>query len=186
MAFIRNYQFASRAGGGRYWGGDPLFGLKIKLPKIKPLKLLGKVAGPAVTAASFLPTPVGVVARVGKLAKVLGAAKTLGKMAAGGAAIGGGAAIAEQAMKGGFAGPMLPGGFDFGKALGGGATVGIDPATGMPRIGRKRYRRMNVTNMKALTRATRRVHRFAKLARTCIRQAKSTKCPRKGARGRKC
>lgn len=49
---------------------------------------------------------------------------------------------------------------------------------------RKRYRRMHVTNMKALTRAVRRVKGFSKIARTALVLEKRVKAPRKGCRGR--
>lgn len=172
MAFIRLY--ASRAA-----MGDPFLGIKfpkIRLPKIQPFKLL--TPGNILSAASFVPGPIGAIGRVGKLAKIGAAAKTVAKLGGAAAVFGAASQLGSNIIGPGYSGPMVAPGQ--GTAPGGTVTA-LPGAYGRVR---KRYRRMNVANMKALTRASRRVHRFAKLARTCIRQSKTVRCPRKGARGR--
>lgn len=168
MAFIRSYIVRSR-----YMAGDPFLG--IKLPKIKIGKVLGGVAGAALSL-----TPAGRVANVLKIA---------GKAVGMGAAAGVGSRIVQSipmpslnAQPGTGAGaPQWPGG------------VITDPND--PRLNpkaafesgfhRKRYRRMNVTNMRALTRAVRRVKRFEKIARQTVTLSHRVRV-KKGARGKKC
>jgi hypothetical protein len=47
-------------------------------------------------------------------------------------------------------------------------------------VGRRRYRRMNPTNFRALTRGIRRIKAFAKLARQVLKAEARIKAPRKG------
>lgn len=61
----------------------------------------------------------------------------------------------------------------------------VEMLLGRHHSGRKRYRRMNVCNMRALTRACRRVKRFEKLARGCVTLSSHVRV-KKGSRGRKC
>jgi hypothetical protein len=171
MAFIRQYSVRSTM-------GDPLFG--IKLPKLPIGRLLGKVASPVLSVASFVPGPIGIAGKLGKMAKIVGVAKTGAKLLGAGAALGAGTTLAEKALTSGVGpgmGWVVP-------TQTGGTTTSTAGIPGVARA-RKKYRRMNVTNMKALTRASRRVHKFAKIARTCIRQSQTVRCPKKGARGRK-
>src|SRR5512147_898105 len=165
MAFIRSYMVRSRM-----MAGDPLFG--IKLPKIKVGKLLGGVAG---TALSL--TPAGRVANVLKIA---------GKAVGMGAAAGIGSRLVQSIPMPSFQAQPGTGAFNIGSNR---------PATEEEkRMGRaafegayvrshKRYRRMNVTNMRALTRAVRRVKRFEKIARQTVTLSHRVRV-KKGARGR--
>jgi len=52
-------------------------------------------------------------------------------------------------------------------------------------FGRRRYRRMNPTNFRALTRGIRRIKAFAKLARQVLKAETRIKSPRKGRFGRR-
>lgn len=92
------------------------------------------------------------------------------------AAVAGGRALLERAARGssGRGLAVMP---DFGGVQSGSSSTA-------PRVTfRRKYRRMNVTNMRALTRATRRVKRFAKIARACFSIDKRVRV-KKGGRGR--
>jgi len=121
------------------------------------------------------------VGGMGSMLSMAQKGKVIGSMGAGrmlAAGAGGAAAGAGGAMLG------SPGGFgSMQRALESGRAA-IDPQTGqLVRTGR-RYRRMRVTNMRALTRSLRRVKGFAKIARQVLVTEKRFKV-KKGFRGRK-
>lgn len=171
MAFLRAYM-----------AGDPGLGSFLK----KGLKKLGKIAtGPIGTVASFA-IPGGaflkggaLLAKLGKVGKVAGLAKRFGPGIKGGIAALKGMSRTQLARLGVGAGAAAAVGGAVGYRAAGGGIGGevalpgemgeltFDPGTGTYRPGR-RYRRMNVTNVRALRKAIRRVKGFAKIARTSL------------------
>ena len=59
----------------------------------------------------------------------------------------------------------------------------IDATRAAAGLGRRRYRRMNPLNYRALVRSTRRIHRASKIMRTVFSQAKRVHAPRRQPRG---
>jgi len=169
MAFIRSYMARSRMA-----AGDPFLG--IKLPKIKVAKLIRQVAGAAVGA---------VVPGVGRAISAIKSAGPIGPM---------GLPMKTWLHPSALLNPSGLGGRPA-TGLGSGPTITMTPQ-GQVMVdetrrqagllgGRKRYRRMNVTNMRALTRAVRRVKKFEKVARSCVTLSHHVRV-KKHARGRKC
>lgn len=175
--------------------GDPgiggFFKKAFKVVKKVATSPLGDLATLAIPGGGFLKgakllSKVGKVrafAKAGKLAGMVGKLKGAGKMSAamlkklgirgaGAAAAAVGAGVGGMALGSAFRGPGSPMGgeippWGMGEAI---STVPmtIDPVTGMA-TARRRYRRMNPTNPKALNRAIRRVTSFKKLFSKSIR-----------------
>jgi hypothetical protein len=166
MAFIRSYMARSRM-----IAGDPFLG--IKLPKIKVAKILGNVAKAAVGSA--VPIAGKAISAVQALTKKTG---PIGPM---------GLPMNYWLHPSSMLGPAQPGTGASGPTI----TVTpqgqamIDETRRSLGLGKRRYRRMNVTNMRALTRAVRRVKKFEKIARQCVTVSHHVRV-KKGSRGRKC
>jgi len=181
-------KFITKGIGGKLLKSIPGVGTVASLASVLPVGKLLKAGRGLASKVGFRATGIpGIMApgRPGGFGSMMPAAgKVIGTMGRGGKfALGAGAAAAggaALALRGGGS----PGGLgSMQRALQSGRAA-VDPGTGqIVRTGR-RYRRMHVTNMKALNRSIRRVKGFAKVARAALVIDKRFKT-KKGARGRK-
>jgi hypothetical protein len=161
MAYLRYY---------RYRGDPGFFGNILKgITKILPAAagfipgvggVFGKVLGKVLPAAGKVAKSVGGVAgaiETIQAGPILGnpIVRGVAKAVGTGALFAGGSALAERVLKGGGGGGMAGG---------------------------RRYKRMHVTNVKALRRAMRRVEGFAKLAKSTIQFTTHTRMKKRAKR----
>lgn len=162
--------------------GDPgiLSALKKGLGKLKKIPGLGTGLS---LAASFIPggglvaKGIGLAGKLGKAKKIAGIGAGIAGLVGAGA---GGAVLARRGMssQAGFTDP-------FGQALGTPGATSAEPSGfaglfGGGAGGRRRGRRMNPANIRALRRSIRRVKAFSKIARQSVVIASKVKAKKRG------